>query len=260
MIKKSKNLKAKKSLGQHWLTSIKAVEKIITVAEIKPKDKILEIGPGRGILTAQLLEARALVWAIEKDRRLIADLQEKFTSAIKNNQLHLIEADIIDIDINKLTPKYKLVANIPYYLTGQIFRKFLSAKNKPALITLLIQKEVAQRIIAKNDKESLLSLSVKAYGQPKIEAIVKAGSFSPSPKVDSAILSIKNISNDFFKNLDEQKFFEVIRICFGQKRKQIKSVLKIESQKLKTIGLADTIRPEDLKLTDWPKLISIIND
>jgi len=252
-------IKAKKSLGQNWLKSESAVKEIIKVAELKPGETVLEIGPGRGVLTEALLETGAKVIAMEKDDRLIEHLREKFASQIENGSLTLISGDILNLDWVKLSAKnqtktYKLVANIPYYLTGQIIRKFLSEeKNQPARMVLMVQKEVAKRIVASDKKESLLSIAVKVYGQPKYIKTVPAGAFEPRPKVDSAILLIANISRDNFKNqkIDEDKFFGILRLGFGQKRKMLANNLKLDQQMMNACHLNAKIRAEDLTVADW---------
>jgi len=258
---------AKKSLGQHFLNSPSALSAIVQVGQIKKEEVILEIGPGRGVLTTALLQKSSNVIAIEKDSRLMPFLQEKFNKEITSGQLTLMSGDIMNFsptNYSPLTDHYKLIANIPYYLTGQIFRQFLETKNQPDKMVLLVQKEVADRVIARGDKESLLSLSVKAYGRPKYIKTVKAGSFNPPPKVDSAILAIENISRDFFTTCDEKLFFKLIHLGFAHKRKQLvanlagtykrEKVLKI----LEQIKLSPTIRAEDLKIEDWKNLTSKI--
>ena len=178
---------AKKSLGQHFLKSERALSSIIESAKISPGETILEIGPGLGVLTEKLLDAGAKVIAVEKDDSLFVFLKEKF-----GEKINLIHEDILDFDSNDLG-KYKIVANIPYNITGAILEKFLSADNQPESMVLLVQKEVAERIVARNNKESILSISVKAYGDPKYIEKVLAGSFVPAPNVDSAIILIKNM-------------------------------------------------------------------
>ncbi|HPY12875.1 MAG TPA: 16S rRNA (adenine(1518)-N(6)/adenine(1519)-N(6))-dimethyltransferase RsmA, partial [Candidatus Paceibacterota bacterium] len=197
-------MKAKKSLGQNWLKSETAIQEIIKTADLNERELVLEIGPGQGKLTEALLSVGATVVAIEKDDRLIEVLTEKFAAEIKVGRFILIHDDILNLDFSslfsslktnrrKLIASYCLVANIPYYLTGQIIRKFLSQeKIQPTKMVLMLQKEVAKRIVAGDGKESLLSLSVKAYGEPKYIKTVPAGAFVPKPKVDSAILLIHN--------------------------------------------------------------------
>ena len=193
-------MKPKKSLGQNFLTSSKAVFEIVTAGEIVKGESILEIGPGKGALTEELLKAGAKLTVIEKDRELIPYLEEKFAKEIRDKSLSIIEGDVLNLDIEsvfKKNEKYKLIANIPYYITGAIIERFLSIKKKPLLMVILVQKEVAERIVARDKKESILSLAVKFYGIPKLIYKVSAGSFFPKPKVDSAVLKIT--LNDLIK-------------------------------------------------------------
>ncbi len=189
----------KKSLGQHFLHDAYYLALIVEAAEVTAGERILEIGPGEGVLTRELLAHGAVVTAIEKDRRLIPLLEETFAKEISEKKLFLIESDVLELDAAALIASpYKLVANIPYYITGAIMEKFLSSESQPSTMTLLVQREVAERI-ARGPKESILSLSVKAYGEPKYVKTVPAGAFSPPPEVDSAIITIKNISRNNFK-------------------------------------------------------------
>ena len=257
---------AKKSLGQNFLKSKKALLTMIEVGKISSSDIVLEIGPGQGALTEKLLESGAKIIAVEKDNRLIDLLDEKFENEINSKQLEIIHGDILELDLSKKlrANSYKLIANIPYYITGQIFRKFLSGTLQPEKIVILVQKEIADRIVAHDKKESLLSLSVKVYGKAK--KIMKVGkeNFSPRPKVDSAILLIDDISKNFFEGIGEESFFEIIKAGFAHKRKVLISNLRDFAKKgngadLKTafssLKISEKARAEDLTLEDWKKLI-----
>jgi 16S rRNA (adenine1518-N6/adenine1519-N6)-dimethyltransferase len=262
-------LYAKKSLGQNFLKSKTALTAIIKAGEVDSSDIILEIGPGKGALTEKIIETGAKVIAIEKDDRLIGFLNEKFEKEARSGQFSLINDDILEIDLSfyKLqTTNYKLIANIPYYITGLIFRKFLEGKIQPSKLVVMVQKEIADRIVARDEKESLLSLSVKCYGEPK--KIMKVGkeNFSPEPKVDSAILLIDNISKSFFSEITEESFFEVIKAGFAHKRKVLITNLKEifvknrkDSKKIfSDLKISEKSRAEDLKLGDWKNLIKSI--
>lgn len=248
----------KKSLGQHFLTSTHYVRLIADAGSVVKGDTVLEIGPGGGILTEELLSRGAVVVAVEKDTRLIPVLKEKFAKHIADKKFFLHEGDALEIDVAtlKLGKSYKLVANIPYYITGALLRKFLSEKKQPSLLVFLIQKEVAERI-ARNKKESILSLAVKVYGTPTYIKTVPAGAFSPAPDVDSAILLVGGISRDHFKNaLHEEKFFELVRAGFAQKRKLLKRniesvVGKNAAEQLVAVGIAENARAEDVPLLKW---------
>ncbi|MEO5646310.1 MAG: 16S rRNA (adenine(1518)-N(6)/adenine(1519)-N(6))-dimethyltransferase RsmA [Candidatus Paceibacterota bacterium] len=259
-------MQAKKHLGQHFLKSESALRKILEAGQVGSEDSVLEIGPGTGALTDLLVGKAKKVVAIEKDRDLIPLLEEKYSQYIADNSFELIEADILKFDPSLLSsqfasPHYKLIANIPYYITGAIIEKFLSTPFQPECIVILIQKEVAERIIARDSKESILSIAVKAYGVPKIIAKVPPGSFVPPPTVDSAILLIEGITRDFFVDADEALFFKVLKGVFGKKRKQIGgSLAELLGDKEKTAaaleksGIDSKTRPEDISLATWKKL------
>ena len=256
---------AKKSLGQNFLTSESAVDTIIDTGDVAGNDIILEVGPGKGMLTKKLLLFAGKIIAIEKDHGLVAYLEEKIKKEIKDGKLDLIEQDILEYENKKLKAKgYKLIANIPYYITGQLIRKFLETKNQPERMVLMLQKEVANRIVAKDNKESILSISVKAYGEPKYIQTIKAGSFFPTPKVDSAILLVENISKKFFNKFSEEKFFGALHAGFKSKRKKLSSNLSTIYPKekvletFKKLKLDENTRAEDIKIEDWGKLLKIL--
>jgi 16S rRNA (adenine1518-N6/adenine1519-N6)-dimethyltransferase len=254
---------SKKSLGQHFLTSESAVDKIIDAGDVVADDIVLEVGPGRGMLTTKLLASCDSVIAVEKDDALFELLQEKFKKEIQNKKLNLIHGDILEFKPNNLEAKsYKLIANIPYNITGVLIRKFLETHNQPERMVLMLQKEVAERIVARDKKESIISISVKTYGEPKYVQTVKAGSFSPAPKVDSAILLVENISKNFFKDFSEKQFFEILRAGFKSKRKKLSSNLSEVVEKKKVLKAFEelkfnqNLRAEDLNLDGWKQLVS----
>jgi 16S rRNA (adenine1518-N6/adenine1519-N6)-dimethyltransferase len=254
-------MQAKKSLGQHFLTSHAALHAIITAAALSPDDIVLEIGPGKGVLTEALLKQARRVVAVEKDDRLITHLTERFAKEIASHKLQLVHADILEFDpqiCNLQSNFYGLVANIPYYITGALLEKFLSGPCQPTNAVLLLQKEVAERIIARDGKESILSISVKAYGKPRYVRTVKAGAFSPKPKVDSAILAIDIISRDFFKTIDESAFFRLVRAGFAHKRKKLASNLRglVEPSALEACGIEPNTRAEELSVEQWREITS----
>ena len=252
---------AKKSLGQNFLKSEAALRAMCTSGNVSDKDIVVEIGPGKGALTTKLLLCAQKVIAVEKDRDLIKILEEKFKEEIKNRKLELIEGDILEFDpaeYKLASGKYKIIANIPYNITGAIFKKFLSGIVKPDTMVLLVQKEVAQRIVANDGKESILSLSVKVYGTPKYVMKVSKRFFSPSPKVDSAIVAITGITEKSLISKDlEEKFFEVVKAGFAHKRKVLRKNLEDVStpQTIEAmfgdLGIDAKSRAEDLPLTTW---------
>ena len=260
--------KAKKSLGQNFLKSKLALKTIIESGEISLNDTIVEIGPGKGALTDILLETGARIIAVEKDDALFSHLSEKYAEYISNKKLTLIHDDVLNLDDSfyKLSTKnYKLIANIPYNITGQIIRKFLTAEIKPERMVLLVQKEVSDRIVARDGKESLLSLSVKLYGTPKYIKKVPARDFSPAPKVDSAILLIKDIKKPILSKDEEVYFFKILHAGFGHKRKMLVSNLSEIHPREKvlsvfqSLSLNEKVRAEDLSLSQWIALTQTLS-
>ena len=282
----------KKSYGQNFLTSPAARAAIVSAGGIVKDEDVLEIGPGKGFLTEGLLDAGAKVLAIELDNELIDTLENKFDTEIKGGQLKIVNADALKIDtINTDTLKidtrnktgdrtedrcelpmhYKLIANIPYYITGAIIEKYLSAKNKPTSMVILVQREVAERVVARDSKESILSVAVKIYGTPTIVHRVSAGSFFPKPKVDSAVLKISNINNDYFDSFSdpiiaERGFFDLLHAAFAHKRKyMISNIIHPSPHKenileiFKILGLDEKCRAEDVSVDKWRELYRLVN-
>ncbi|MEK7530685.1 MAG: 16S rRNA (adenine(1518)-N(6)/adenine(1519)-N(6))-dimethyltransferase RsmA [Patescibacteria group bacterium] len=248
---KKRNLrKTAAPLGQHLLTNTKVAERVAIEAGIKKGTRVLEIGPGRGILTAEILKLGGIVTAVEKDPMMIDALHERFKKEIEDDQLTILSGDARTITPDGVYPHggYVIAANIPYYITGELLRICLTANNQPKTISFLVQKEVAERI-ARSKKESILSLSVKVYGTPTYVTTVKAGNFNPPPRVDSAILAISNISRNNFKGRDEKKFFALVKAGFGQKRKTLAGNLKKVFGS--DFGIEDKIRAEDVPLERW---------
>ncbi len=245
---------AKKSLGQNFLKSQKALLAMVEAGEVVEGDTVVEIGPGKGALTKVLLETGATVVAFEKDHRLIELLSEMFAEYITKEKFFLYEKDILEVDIEEYVKgEYKVIANIPYYITGEITRRFLSGDCKPSIFVLLVQKEVANRVV--DTKETILSLSIKVFGKPKKVMIVKKEYFSPSPKVDSAILKISNIHTPFKTKAGEDYFFTIIKKAFGQKRKKLNTTLKDYKDTLNNWEIIKDQRPEELHVEDWMALI-----
>lgn len=249
-------------LGQHFLKNASVARALVGAARIKKGDAVLEIGPGTGMLTRVLCETGARIIAVEKDPVLFQRLRTSFVGEIASGQLILVKNDIRDLDPGGLglkTGDYIVAANIPYYITGEILRKFLSAKAHPRTMALLVQKEVAERIVARDRKESILSISVKAYGTPTMIAKVSRGNFMPPPSVDSAILLIANISRELFDDVGEERFFRIVRTGFSSKRKLLTKNLEkvLGSHKpeimheLEHCGIDVKTRAEDVPFAKW---------
>lgn len=280
-------------LGQHFLTGAWAAAKLASSVVVKRGETILEIGPGKGALTRELLKHGPVI-AIEKDETLVEILKREFGGDIASGKLHVVQDDIRNITIEVKAAKtvpdarrgesdarvvqnrtmsaalgprndadgivlaggYVLAANIPYYITGEIIRQFLTAKHQPRAMSLLVQKEVADRIIARSGKESILSLSVKIYGKPKMVAKVSRGNFSPPPSVDSAIILIEDIARKSFADIREDDFFATVRAGFASKRKQIAGNLTRAfgakaPEALAACGIPGKTRAEDIPLEKW---------
>ena len=243
-------------LGQHFLTGLWAAKRLAEAVRVHPGESILEIGPGKGALTRELLALGAHVLAIEKDTALVEELKKTFAQEIARGQLTIVCGDARNF-VPEDRP-YVVAANIPYYITGVIIRQFLETDVQPRAMALLVQKEVAERILARDGKESILSLSVKAFGTPSIVAKVSRGNFSPSPSVDSAILLIDNISRDFFLGLDADAFFATVRAGFSSKRKTLAGNLKKKFGRVPE-GLPEKVRAEDVPLNVWKKITQALS-
>ncbi|MEK7603910.1 MAG: 16S rRNA (adenine(1518)-N(6)/adenine(1519)-N(6))-dimethyltransferase RsmA, partial [Patescibacteria group bacterium] len=219
--------KAKKSLGQNFLINPGILDKIIAAAELDKNDTVIEIGPGTGVLTKKLAEQAGRIIAVEKDRRLIEGLKEKF----KNASVEIIEGDILKLDVGELIENspYKAVGNIPYYITSHLIKTIFEKWPAPEIIILTVQKEVAQRITAKPPRMNLLALSVQFYAEPKIVSFVSRGSFRPMPKVDSAIIKLAPLRQSRVGDHESKdKFFKLIKTAFAGKRKQLKNTIGLE--------------------------------
>lgn len=250
-------------LGQHFLNNPVVARSLVEAADVAKGDPVVEIGPGTGALTKELLKTGARVIALEKDPTLVAKLHRTFVQEISINALTLIETDVRDFDPTSYgleATRYSLAANIPYYITGEIIRQFLTTNTQPRTIALLIQKEVAERIVARNGKESILSLSVKVYGTPRVVRKVSAGNFTPPPSVESAILAITDISKTAFRDMREDKFFKIVRAGFASKRKVLRSNLarafgaEHVMRAMSECGVPVNARAEDVPLQAWQAL------
>jgi 16S rRNA (adenine1518-N6/adenine1519-N6)-dimethyltransferase len=260
-------LRADKSLGQNFLQDPFALEKIISVAEIKSTDTLLEIGPGLGSLTRYLAVSAKQVVAVELDLKMISPL-EAILAPYQN--VRVIQGDILELAPDELIDEqdYIVVANIPYYITSAVIRHLLESKNKPRRIVLTIQKEVAERICAKPGDMSLLALSVQVYGEPRIAARIPAEAFFPAPKVDSAVLCVDIYANPQIKPEFLKTFFKLIKAGFSQKRKMLRNSLS-SGLRISPANAADVLtranidpqrRAETLSIAEWEKLCEIMSD
>ena len=253
---KLSGLEAKKSYGQNFLIDKEALGEIVASAHVSSEDTVLEIGPGLGVLTDELVKHAAKVVAVEAD----AELAELLTRRAPEN-LSVVAADALQYDLAQLPKGYKVVANLPYYITSSLLRFLLEAENKPASITVLVQKEVAERIVASPGQMSVLACSVQYYGKPELVRVVPAGSFYPSPKVDSAVLHIALFDEPAFA-ADTKQLFRLIKAGFGEKRKMLRNSLAgglaiTNAQAIELIAGADlreTARAQELSLVEWQQL------
>lgn len=272
-------MKAKKALGQNFLVDPGALAAVAEAAGVVKGDLVLEIGPGTGNLTATLLSLGARVVAVEKDRELLPVLAERFAAEIASGQLDLREGDALKFDVETLPAgEWKLVANIPYYITGAILERYIGGLpdahdeagkrvdgpkrqvRQPSRASILVQKEVAERAVAKAGRQSILSTSVKIYGDPRIARKVPAGAFRPSPTVDSAILAIENISRERLGGISDENFFLVVRHGFAHPRKFVRRNLDglVSPEDFTACGVPENARAEELALGDWVRLASKI--
>ncbi|MDO4978569.1 MAG: 16S rRNA (adenine(1518)-N(6)/adenine(1519)-N(6))-dimethyltransferase RsmA [Candidatus Saccharibacteria bacterium] len=247
-------MKNNKSLGQHWLKDRFILDEIAASAACDGVSKCLEIGPGLGTLTSSLLRVFDKVTAVEFDERLANNLPKSFPG--KN--LEVINEDILQFDLKKLGTDYVAAGNIPYYITSPIISKLLDAENKPKKIVLLIQKEVADRILANVGKHTVLSLSVQAKANVSPGVLVTKEYFTPPPKVDSATI----ILEPYEKPLVSDEVLDFIKIGFSSPRKKLAHNLPVDKTELisilESLGISPDARPADLSLEDWDKLVAKI--
>ncbi len=254
----------KKSLGQHWLTDESTLNYIVDAAELTPSETVLEIGPGTGTLTKKLLERGVRVIAVEKDEELAKKLL--VISGLHGQDLEVVTDDILRFDLTPLPPGYKVVANIPYYLTSNLLRILSESANPPAAMTLLVQKEVAERICARIGQMSVLAVSVQLDYKCKLGQVVPAEMFTPPPKVDSQVIILKRRKSQLFENLDRQKFFRIVKAGFSERRKKLRSSLagglhinrgEVDNL-LNKVGINADLRAQELSLQDWHRIYNAL--
>ena len=249
----------KKSLGQHWLKDPEILADIAEAAELTSDDVVLEIGPGLGTLTSRLLARANSVTAVEFD----ADLARKLPGQFPGKKLTVVNQDILQFDLNQLPKNYKVVANVPYYITSKIVEKLMTAENKPSIAVLLVQKEVAERIAAEAGNMSVLSVSVQIFAEAELDIEVPRQFFTPPPKVDSQVVVLRTRNNPLITPEAQRDFFRIVKAGFSAKRKKLRSSLSgglgidksVAEELLKNAGISPDARAEDLAIEDWKKLL-----
>lgn len=268
----------KKSLGQNFLVDTSYLDEIVAAAELTPDDTVLEIGPGLGTLTRALGDRAGRVVAVELDDRLISLLRTGFAT---REHISIVHADILDVDppaliAAQVSPDaeqsrgdglaYKVVANLPYYITSPVLRHLLEADPPAQRIVVMVQKEVARRICARPGDLSILAVSVQFYAEPSIVCTVPAGAFYPRPNVDSAVLRLDVRPTPYLPEADPTRFFAIVRAGFGQKRKQLLNSLssgldvsKDEARAaLEEAGIDPKRRAQTLSLDEWGALYAAL--
>lgn len=249
----------KKSLGQHWLKDPEILADIAEAAELTGDDVVLEIGPGLGTLTSRLLARANSVTAVEFD----TDLARKLPGQFPGKKLTVVNQDILQFDLNQLPKNYKVVANVPYYITSKIVEKLMTAENKPSIAVLLVQKEVAERIAAEAGNMSVLSVSVQIFAEAELDIEVPRQFFTPPPKVDSQVVVLRTRNNPLITPEDQRDFFRIVKAGFSAKRKKLRSSLSgglsvskaSAEQLLKKADISPDARAEDLAIEDWRRLL-----
>lgn len=251
-----------KSLGQHWLTDRAILSAIADSAQLTKQDAVLEIGPGLGTLTSELLRRAGQVIAVEFDEALARKLPGQFPGT----NLHVVTSDILQFDLATLPKDYKVVANVPYYITSKIVEKLMTAEQKPALSVLLVQKEVAERIAATPGDMSLLALSAQIYAEAKLGIEVPREYFTPAPKVDSRVVTLTTRQQPLVPVDMQKKFWQVARAGFVKKRKKLRSSISaglgvtkpMAENWLQSAGIDPNVRAQDVSIEQWLRLADII--
>lgn len=271
----SEGLRPQKKLGQNFLTDARVLASIAKAAEVGPSDTVLEIGPGLGHLTRALAQRAGRVIAIELDRGLAKKLQDELSST---SNVVVVQGDFLSAEpvewikqgmreAGNIPASFKVVANVPYYITSAILRHLLEAEIKPSVIVLTVQKEVAHRMVAQPPRMNLLAVSAQFFSKPHIVRTIAAGAFYPRPKVDSAVVRLDVHSNPAFASVSPRNFFRVVRAGFGERRKQLRNALahnlklspEIVTAALERAHIAPTRRAETLNLIEWVDLNRVLD-
>ena len=259
-------LRAKKALGQHFLVDTSVLQTIVQAAELSPDDTVIEVGSGLGILTAELAKRAGGVIAVELDAKLASLLKHRLASLAN---LRVINTDILKVDTSELLGgeiNYKVVANLPYYITSPILHYFVVASPKPSLMVMMVQKEVGEAIVAGQGKMSLLAVSLQLYSRPRLISYVPSLCFYPQPKVDSVIVRFDVLPEPAVKVADMKGFFDLVRAGFSSPRKQLHNSLahslgikpaEIEFL-LKKVSIDPKRRAETLSLEEWASLYEVL--
>jgi len=254
---------ANKQLGQHWLTHAASLDAIAEIAELNPKDVVLEIGPGLGTLTMLLVRGAKQVIAVELDEALVTNLIGVYKSLPEyESKLRVVQADIRKFDLTQLPPGYKIVANIPYYLTAYLLRLLTDTGHKPTLAVLLVQKEVAVRVAAQAGKMSFISVAVQFYYHVSLSQVISAKLFVPPPKVDSQVLILRCRTKPLYPDVDVRQFFHLVKAGFSNRRKTLLNSLsgglhlskELTGEMLKHTKIKPNARAQELSLDDWHRL------
>lgn len=261
---KKYDIKPKKSLGQNFLIEPAGLNKVINAAEITADDEVLEIGAGLGSLTYLLAQTARQVVAVEIDKAMLPPLRQALAEF---DNVRVIAGDILELKPDELMQgqDYVVVANIPYYISSAIIRHLMAANRRPKRVVLTLQKEVAERILARDGKMSLLSLSVHLFGQVSLAGLIPAGSFLPAPEVDSAVLKIELYPQPLVPLEQQDAFFKLAHAGFGQKRKTLRNSLSaglaLAGSQVETLlleaGIDPKRRAETLSISEWKRLTQI---
>lgn len=278
-------MQPKKSLGQHWLFDEASLNAMVRAGRVSSTDVILEVGPGLGTLTQKLCQTAERVVAVELDDTLAQELNKTILrrhpeldlpvysteraglGSRKVNNLQVINQSILDFDTATLPKDYKVIANIPYYLTSNLIRRMLEAPNPPSVMVLLVQKEVAERVAASPGGMSILSVATQWYAEVSLQEVVPAELFTPPPKVDSQIITVTRRSEPLFTDVDTEQLFRIVRAGFSEKRKKLRSSLsgglRLEKahvdKLLQAAHIPADARAQELSLQQWHDLYKVIS-
>ena len=248
----------KKELGQHWLKDRDILAAIADDAELMPEDTVLEIGPGLGTLTSELLRRAGRVVAVEFD----PDLARKLPGQFPGKNLQVVHEDILQFNLGSLPAGYKVVANVPYYITSKIIETLMTAENKPSLVVILVQKEVAERVAAGPGDMSILAISAQVFAKARLGVEVPREYFTPPPKVDSQVVILETLAAPLVAPEDEKAFFRVVKAGFAARRKKLRSSIAAglaiskpaAEELLRHANINPDDRAEDLSIEDWLRL------